>query len=166
MSRTRLYLLGRGIGYSLSPQLHQAWLSANRPEVSYQLLDVPEGEFDQVVAELLSAPTTLGLNLTKPYKERIIRHLLNLTPEAHAIGAVNTVFIREGEWWGANTDAPALAADLAPLLSRFPTRRTLVLGAGGAAGAVVHTLLGLGIGEIAVASRRPLRPGRAGSVCP
>ncbi len=160
MSRTRLYLLGRGIDYSLSPSLHQEWLSANRPKVSYRLVDIPEEEFDRVVAELLSDPTTLGLNITKPYKERIVRHLPRLTLEAHAIGAVNTVFLREGEWWGANTDAPALAAELSPLLRVFPTRRALVLGAGGAARAVVYTLLGLGIGEIAIASRRPEQAGR------
>ena len=87
-----------------------------------------------------------GLNVTIPHKQTVLPLLDELTPGAQTIGAVNTIYVREGRLIGANTDAPGFLSDLkrfftqsAVLLGKSP--RALVLGAGGAARATVYALL-------------------------
>ncbi len=102
-----------------------------------------------------------GLNVTLPHKQTVIPLLDELTETAQAIGAVNTIFVRHGRLTGDNTDAPGFLADLRRLLSSIENRTSfmknsksaLVLGAGGAARAVVYALVNDGW-EVTVAARR------------
>ena len=94
-----------------------------------------------------------GLNVTIPHKQAVIPLLDELTPSARAIGAVNTIFVKDGKLIGHNTDAPGFLGDLyrlldssgLPLASREQApalqKNAIVLGAGGAARAVVAALL-------------------------
>lgn len=87
-----------------------------------------------------------GLNVTIPYKQTVIAFLDDLTPTARTIGAVNTVFLRDGSLIGENTDAAGFLFDLKRFLAEDPSsslsrRSSLVLGAGGSARAVVYALL-------------------------
>ena len=85
-----------------------------------------------------------GFNITIPYKQEIIQHLDELTPEAKAIGAVNCVEIIEGRWIGHNTDYIGFKRTLLPLIeNRVET--ALILGTGGASLAVAYVLKELGI---------------------
>jgi shikimate dehydrogenase len=93
-----------------------------------------------------------GLNVTIPHKEAVIEFLDVLTATARAVGAVNTIFHREGGLWGDNTDVAGFLADLAAL-SPVVDRPALVLGAGGAARAVAYGLAGRGW-EVLLAARR------------
>lgn len=96
------------------------------------------------VLDKIRAGEVHGLNVTIPYKQTVIPLLDELTPAAQAIGAVNTIYLRAGRLVGENTDAPGFLADLKKLLdeTRKPSPRlALVLGAGGAARAVVYALL-------------------------
>jgi shikimate dehydrogenase len=92
-----------------------------------------------------------GLNVTIPHKQAITSLLDELTPAARAIEAVNTLYLRDGKVWGDNTDAPGFLADL---YNFVPTPGSaLVLGAGGAARAVVHALRSVDC-TVVVAARR------------
>ena len=94
-----------------------------------------------------------GFNITIPYKQEIIQHLDELTPEAKAIGAVNCVEIIEGRWVGHNTDYIGFKRTLLPLIeNRVET--ALILGTGGASLAVAYVLKELGIRYFFV-SRNP-----------
>ena len=94
-----------------------------------------------------------GFNITIPYKQEIIQHLDELTPEAKAIGAVNCVEIIEGRWVGHNTDYIGFKRTLLPLIeNRVET--ALILGTGGASLAVAYVLKELGI-RYFFASRNP-----------
>ena len=94
-----------------------------------------------------------GFNITIPYKQEIIQHLDELTPEAKAIGAVNCVEIIEGRWIGHNTDYIGFKRTLLPLIeNRVET--ALILGTGGASLAVAYVLKELGIRYFFV-SRNP-----------
>jgi shikimate dehydrogenase len=142
-----LGLVGWPLEHSFSPRLHVAALTALDLSGGYRLYPVPplpEGigalkeQLDQVRRGDL-----LGLNVTIPHKQAVAALMDDLTPTALAIGAVNTVFCREGRLIGDNTDAPGFLADLQrhidfALLPEQP--RALVLGAGGAARAVVYAL--------------------------
>jgi shikimate dehydrogenase len=99
-----------------------------------------------------------GLNVTIPHKQNVLPWLEQLTPAARAIGAVNTLYMHQGQLSGDNTDAPGFIADLRRV---FPTlwpasarRHALVLGAGGSARAVVYALLQDGW-QVSLAARRP-----------
>jgi shikimate dehydrogenase len=88
----------------------------------------------------------------------VARLVDQLTPVARRIGAVNTIFKRGGMLWGENTDAPALMRCLREFVGgELAAERVLVLGAGGAARAVVVALAELGVPDIAVANRTDAR---------
>ena len=100
-----------------------------------------------------------GFNVTIPYKETVIAHLDHLDPVAKSIGAVNCVERRGTQLIGHNTDAPAFASTLKPLLQPHHTA-ALILGSGGASKAVAYALKELGI-DYVIVSRQPLQHPRA-----
>jgi len=85
-----------------------------------------------------------GFNVTIPFKQEIIQHLDEVTPEAKAIGAVNCVEIIEGRWIGHNTDFIGFKRTLLPLIENR-VENALILGTGGASLAVAYVLKELGI---------------------
>lgn len=153
-----LGLVGYPLGHSLSPRLHRAALQALSQRGDYRLYEVPP-EDEATVRHLLDAlrqGRLHGLNVTIPHKRRAAALADALTPTAQAIGAVNTLFAREGRLWGDNTDAPGFWTDLRAQLPAASARpgMALVLGAGGAARAVVYALLRHGW-RVWVVARRP-----------
>jgi shikimate dehydrogenase len=135
----RLGLIGFPLGHSLSPALHQAALEHFGLEGSYELLETPSEALAQRVEELKSYQ---GFNVTLPHKEKILSFLDEVDPLAREIGAVNTVQIGR-RLVGHNTDLPGFLHSLTPLGSLEGP--ALVLGAGGAARAVVLALRQLGL---------------------
>jgi len=156
----RLGLLGFPLGHSLSPKIHAAALTARGLQGDYSLFPIsPEDK--QGLANLLARVRNgeiHGLNVTIPHKQNVIPLLDELTPTAQAIGAVNTIYPRDGKLIGHNTDAPGFLADLHQFLSNRQSsivnrKSALVLGAGGSARAVVYSLLADGW-NVTIAARR------------
>lgn len=160
----KLGLIGYPLGHSLSPKIHAAALEACGLEGDYALFPIPPDDRQALKALLTRLRTgeLHGLNVTIPHKQTVIPLLDELTPTAQAIGAVNTIFIQNGQLTGDNTDAPGFLADLKRFLgignwklgdnddqftienrqSSITNRKSaLVLGAGGSARAVVYALL-------------------------
>ncbi len=136
----RLGILGHPVAHSLSPALHQAALAARGIEGHYDLLDTPPEALPGRVAEVRRGYR--GVNVTVPLKAAILPFLDALSPEARAIGAVNTVVNQGGRLLGYNTDAPGFLRSLEEAGVRG--RRAFLLGAGGAARAVAYALKGAG----------------------
>lgn len=141
----QLGLIGYPLGHSLSPKIHAAALKACGLEGHYSLFPIaPEDR--QGLKDLLArvrAGEITGLNVTIPHKQNVIEFMDKLTPTAQAVGAVNTVYIREDKLIGDNNDAPGFLSDLKRVsnLSFNTSHSALVLGAGGSARAVVYALL-------------------------
>ena len=158
-----LGLTGFPLGHSLSPLLHQAAMAYCHFKGSYSLFPVEPGDL-QGLKSLLERVRTgelNGLNVTIPHKQAIQPLLDRLTPAAVAIGAVNTIFVRDGQLTGDNTDAPGFLIDLERLLpddvmNRQGKKKVLVLGAGGAARAVVWALANEGW-QVSLAARRKVQ---------
>lgn len=153
-----LGLTGFPLGHSLSPKIHAAALAACGLEGTYALFPVSPEQPSELAALLhrLRAGEIHGLNVTIPHKQSILSLLDDLTETARAIGAVNTISLRQGNLMGDNTDAPGFLADLNRFLSQsnIPNpRQALVLGAGGSARAVVYALCSAGW-QVTVAARR------------
>lgn len=139
-----LGLIGYPLGHSLSPVLHQTALAEAGLTGKYELYPVsplPEGqETLEAVVNRLRSGELHGLNVTIPHKQSVFPLVDELTPSAAAMGAVNTLFMRSGKLVGDNTDAPGFWGDLSNLPIQN-AKSALILGAGGAARAVVYALL-------------------------
>jgi len=168
-----LGLIGYPLGHSLSPRIHSAALRACGLVGDYSLFpiqpDDKEGLKD-LLARVCSSEIT-GLNVTIPHKQNVIPLLDVLTETAEAVGAVNTIYLRNNKLIGDNTDAPGFLADLRKFLAEFPSpvraeqsrgveegikvkgKKALVLGAGGSARAIVYALLKDGWNVILAARR-------------
>jgi shikimate dehydrogenase len=155
----RLGLIGYPLGHSLSPKLHTAALQACGLEGDYSLFPIAPDD-RKSLKELLSRVRSgeiQGLNVTIPHKQNVIPFLDELTPTAAAIGAVNTIYLKNNKLIGDNTDAQGFLTDLKRFLTTETRRRgklnTLVLGAGGSARAVVYALINDGW-DVILAARR------------
>ena len=158
-----LGLTGYPLGHSLSPAIHKLALAVCGLQGEYALFPVEPDDLNGLKALLarLRAGELHGLNVTIPHKQAVVPLLDELTPAAAAIGAVNTIYLRQNKLIGANTDAPGFLADLKRFIASIPNcaskisarKSALVLGAGGAARAVVYALVNDGW-KVTVAARR------------
>ncbi len=151
----RLGIIGRDIGYSMSPRIHD-WIGRRYGiDLSYDIFDVKEDEIEGLIHGLKSG-VYHGFNVTKPYKETIMRWVDQLTPVATAVHAINTVFLRDGLVIGDNTDVAGFEALLQSSGIIMAGQEVFVLGSGGAAKAVVHVFESMGIKPV-VAARNTKR---------
>jgi shikimate dehydrogenase len=155
-----LGLIGYPLGHSLSPLIHAAAFKACGLEGDYSLFPIALDDM-QALKDLLirvRSGEITGLNITIPHKQNVILLLDELTNTAGAIGAVNTIYMRENKLIGDNTDAPGFLDDLNNFLANIQSsignhKSVLVLGAGGSARAVVYALVNGGW-SITIAARR------------
>ena len=150
-----LAILGHPVAHSRSPQMHNAALAFLGLSPRYETIDVAPRELDRMLATF--AARQLGGNVTIPPKEAIANIAL-CTPLAERVGAVNTFWHADGRLIGHNTDVAGASATRHALCdTRLDTLRCAVLGAGGAAAAVLVALDHLGCTDIAIASRSRAR---------
>jgi shikimate dehydrogenase len=148
-------VMGDPVRHSLSPLLHNSafaalgldWVSVGFP--------VPAGAAPAALAALVPLGVA-GVSVTMPHKQAVAGLVDELTPIAARLDAVNCVVARAGRLVGTNTDGEGFVASLARGAGFDPAgRRCVVLGAGGAARAVVLALAEAGASEVAVVARRP-----------
>ena len=150
----RIGLIGAGIQFSRSPRLHEEEARAAGLACVYQLIDLERlGVGVEALPRLLEtaeAEGFAGLNITHPCKQAIIPLLDELSDDAAAIGAVNTVVIAEGKRIGHNTDAWGFAENFKRWRNGFAVDRVVLLGAGGAGAAIAHAAPKLGVSRLAI----------------
>ena len=155
-------LIGAGIQASRTPAMHEREAIHHGLRYVYRLIDLDRlGLSAAALDELVLAFERLGfagLNITHPCKQVATRLVDFLSPDADAIGAINTIVFEDGHRIGHNTDCSGFAESFRRELPEVPRRRVVLLGAGGAGSAVGHALLQLGTGSIDVFD---IAPGRA-----
>lgn len=154
-ARTRLAgVMGWPVSHSLSPRLHAHWLRRYGIDGAYVPLPVRP---DDALSALRSLPLLgfRGCNVTVPHKEAALAAMDTVTPDAARIGAVNTVVVTDdGRLVGSNTDGFGFLQNLKTGTDRWqPHRPVLVVGAGGAARAVVAALIDEGVPSVRVTNR-------------
>ena len=141
-------LVGRGIQASRTPRMHELEGSRIGLGYTYVLLDFDAlGLGDMHLGDMVQEAEGRGfsgLNVTHPFKQSILPLLDDLSPEAAAIGAVNTVVFEKGRRIGHNTDCWGFAESFREGLAGVPMESVVQFGAGGAGAAVAHALLSLG----------------------
>ncbi|NTV01745.1 MAG: shikimate dehydrogenase [Chlorobiaceae bacterium] len=131
-------LIGRNVDYSWSPLIHNTAFEALGMPCVYTVFNIASPE---LVGDALRGARALGIqgfNVTIPYKKAVVPFLDELSPEAEAIGAVNTIVNENGRLTGHNTDIAGFAAPLMPWADRIRGRRACIFGNGGAALAAVE----------------------------
>ncbi|WP_447729121.1 shikimate dehydrogenase [Pseudoxanthomonas suwonensis] len=157
MPEARYAVFGHPIAHSLSPRIHAAFARQAGIALQYTAIDAPPEDFERILATF-AADGGRGGNVTMPLKERAYALCSTLTARARSAGAVNTLTWRGEQWHGDNTDGAGLVRDLTGRQGLdLRGRRTLLLGAGGAARGVAAALLDAGILELAVVNRTPAR---------
>ncbi|MBV1777804.1 shikimate dehydrogenase [Paeniglutamicibacter sp. ABSL32-1] len=145
-------LIGDGVMPSLTPPMHETEADAHGLRYLYRPIDLAGiGKDANEVGDLLRAGAMLGFNafnITHPCKQLVLEHLDEISDEARAIGAVNTVAIRDGRFHGYNTDASGFSWALANGLPGARLDTVLQLGVGGAGSAVAYALLDSGTREL------------------
>jgi 3-dehydroquinate dehydratase/shikimate dehydrogenase len=137
---TRLIgILGNPLGHSLSPHIHNRAFEARNLDFVYAKFPAPDLKdfFDNA-----SAIGIYGCSVTIPHKTAAMAFLHDLTPEARAIGAINTIVAKEGKWFGDNTDVHGVRAALASEGFDPADKAVVILGAGGAAKAAAAAVSG------------------------
>jgi shikimate dehydrogenase len=137
-------LIGQGIQRSLTPAMQEEEARAQGLRLHYQLIDLDRtGQGPEALPGLLAAARTMGfagLNITYPCKQAVIPLLDDLSDEARAMGAVNTVVFRDGRATGHNTDGSGWRWGFERALPGADLQHVVLLGAGGAGSAIAHSL--------------------------
>lgn len=164
-SKLLVGLIGAGIQRSLTPAMHEEEARAQGLQLHYQLIDLDAAQVgaDKLPA-LIEAARIMGfagLNITYPCKQAVIPLLHELSDEAQAMGAVNTVVFRDGRAIGHNTDGSGWAWGFQRTLPDADLSRVVLLGAGGAGSAIAHAVLRLGAKQLVIVDRETARAEQA-----
>lgn len=147
------FVIGHPIGHSRSPKIHGHWLKAYGLAGSYEAIDVAPSDLAGFIADLQENGFRGG-NVTIPHKEAVFELVDKIDPAAGQIGAVNTLWFEDGRLWGGNTDAHGFAANLDEYAPGWAGNGpVVVLGAGGAARAIIHALKERGVRDIRIVNR-------------
>jgi shikimate dehydrogenase len=143
-------LVGKKLDHSFSRDFFTQYFAEHAEDALYRNFEI---EHISRINEIFQTQDLVGLNVTIPYKVSIIPYLTELSSEAAAIGAVNTIQVMGGKKIGHNTDAFGFAQSIKPFLT-FQHERALILGTGGASKSVAYVLENLGI-DVLYVSRNP-----------
>lgn len=154
-------LIGAGIQQSLSPAMHEEEARCHGLRLHYQLIDLDRsGVGVEALPMLLAAARVMGfagLNITYPCKQAVMPLLDDLSEDARAIGAVNTVVCRDGKLTGHNTDGSGWSWAFRREMPDADLTCVVLLGAGGAGSAIAHAVLRLGAQRLVVVDTLPQR---------
>ena len=137
--------IGEHLKHSFSAEIHHAL-----GDYPYEICEVPANELDA----FLTQRRFRGINVTIPYKEKVIPHLYWISEQAKAIGAVNTVVNREGRLYGYNTDFYGMSALIRRLGLSLEGKKVAVLGSGGTSRTALAVARSMGADPVLCVSRR------------
>jgi shikimate dehydrogenase len=157
-SGLRAGVVGWPVEHSRSPMIHGYWLKELGIPGSYEKFAVRPGEFLEFASRIREGEL-VGANVTVPHKEAAFSACDERTPVAEALAAVNTLWRQDGRLMGDNTDVAGFLANMDEAVPGWAERRqfAIVIGAGGAARAIVYALISRGFERVAIVNRTPER---------
>ncbi len=156
MTFIKIGVIGHPIHHSKSPLIHNYWIEKYGLSGSYEAIDIPPKDLKSRLPQLLKEEGYSGFNLTIPHKEIAMNICDSIDPIAQKIGAVNTVkLLPDGQIFGTNTDAYGFMENIRSAYPDydFAHGTAVILGAGGAAKAVLYGLLDAGIPHVIITNR-------------
>ena len=155
MSTPYAEVIGDPIAHSKSPLIHRFWLDALGIDGEYRATQVTREGLADFIAQRRGDATWRGCNITLPHKIAVMDHVDDPGDIRGTIGAMNTIVRQDGGLIGTNTDAAGFYAPIADL--NLKSKTVAVIGAGGAARAVLFALKKAGVAKVTVRCRQPLK---------
>ena len=142
MNTKKAYVIGTNVGKSLSPLIFNHWFEKYNIDAKYGYKIIREKNFNKEINNILKEKHLCGINVTIPFKEKIIKKIHKLDRHSKIIGAVNCVTIKKNRYYGTNTDWMGFAeAHLNAIKAPSKTGgRVVLIGCGGAAKAILYSL--------------------------
>ena len=145
MSKKKIYVIGTNVDKSLSPLIFNHWFKKYKINAIYDFRTIKEKNFNKEINEILKEKNLCGLNVTIPFKEKILKKMDKLDKASKIIRAVNCVTIRNNKYYGSNTDwvgfgEALLNAMLEQQINITKNGKVILIGYGGAAKAVLYNL--------------------------
>ena len=147
-----LGIFGNPVSHSLSPVMHNDWFAKYKMNCLYVAFDVLPKNLKKAV-EAIRVLNVLGVNITVPHKVEVMKYIDTVDVAAKAIGSVNTIVNKNGKLYGYNTDWQGFITDLKFKKVDLKNKSVLVVGAGGAAKAILYALTKLRVKKIFLTSR-------------
>ncbi len=154
MNKEKKYVvIGNPIEHSLSPQLHSHWFKKNNIKATYEKKRLEDNNLENLILELKKNIID-GINVTVPFKKKVIKYLDKLSPEANDTQSVNTIYLDiNGNIIGHNTDIVGFVSAINDTGFSLANKKVLILGAGGVVPSIVYGLNSLKVSEITIMNR-------------
>ena len=148
----KFFVIGNPINHSLSPELHNFWLKENGINGSYSKVKLEEGDLKNFIQKLRKDEIH-GINVTIPFKNKVIKYLDKLSLEAEKTGSVNTIYKNNQDIIGHNTDVAGFELGLRHSKINVLGKSTFIIGAGGVVPSIIYSLLNMGCKKIMLTNR-------------
>ena len=146
-------IIGRPIKHSLSPTLHNYWFEKYKIDAKYSTIEIKDEDLSNLVNKIKNKDLS-GINITLPFKQKIVPHLNLLVNDADKTGSVNTVYLDDqGTVIGENTDVFGLQAAYLKQVDNISKKKLLVIGAGGVSPSIIFALEKSGAKDISISNR-------------
>ena len=148
----KFLVIGNPVEHSLSPQLHNYWIKNNGIDAIYEKQKLNEDELEQIISEVKDKKIS-GINVTVPFKKKIIPYLDKLSFEAQNTQSVNTIYLKDNKVVGHNTDIFGFETSIKKSNYNLTDKEVLILGAGGVVPSIIFALNKMKISRIKISNR-------------
>ena len=152
----KYFVIGNPINHSLSPKLHNHWFKENKIDAVYEKIKIDENDLKNIIVKCKEKKIN-GINVTVPFKKKVIPYLDDLSVEAEQTQSVNTIVFKEGGLIGHNTDIVGFEKGIKALNFNMKDKKILILGAGGVVPSIVFALKKMNVLEITISNRTKQR---------
>ncbi len=155
MKKKTFAIIGKPLSHSLSPVLHNYWFKKYNIEANYEAFEINDSDIEKVLEKIKKRELS-GINVTLPYKQKVIPYLSEMINDAKLTNSVNTIFLDHNDnLVGDNTDVFGLQAAYLKNLSLLDNSlvKALILGAGGVAPSIINALNKSNIKNISLTNR-------------
>ena len=146
-------IIGNPIKHSLSPILHKYWFKKYDIDADYSIIEAVDKELPELIKKIKQGNYS-GINVTLPFKQKIINHIDKVVNDAELTGSVNTILLDNDKTViGENTDVYGLQAAYLKEIDNSSNKKALVIGAGGVSPSVILSIKKSGISDISITNR-------------
>ena len=148
----KFFVIGNPINHSLSPELHNFWIKENKINAVYDKIKLEESELKNFINKLRNEEIH-GINVTVPFKNKVIKYLDKLSLEVETTDSVNTIYKNGDDIIGHNTDVAGFELGLRHSKIDVLHKSIFILGAGGVVPSIIYSLLSMGCKKIFLSNR-------------
>ena len=148
----KYFVIGNPIDHSLSPILHNHWFKENKIDAVYDKIKIDENDLETIITKFKEKQIN-GINVTVPFKKKVIPYLDKLSLEAEQTQSVNTIILNNDNLVGHNTDIAGFIKAIKNLNFNIEGKKIFILGAGGVVSSIIFALNKMNVSKIIISNR-------------